>query len=233
MKLILPENNCILCDGSAEVKDGILYIYRAGSFKDVMYELTYLIFGDEECYYCHRKRDKKKAERESNYFSKVTLDHLIPQTFGGPTIPNNMRPSCCNCNELKENMYPEEFEEFRRLSNGNSKESKEELRRCLRRIADEKQRRYYGEIPSLPDEMVCKETIHNIYVNFCIMQPVGVAYEKLKRFFKKYKRLQKPIIISKNRFLLDGYNISLLSKYEKQPVTVILLENVIYMGFPE
>ncbi len=232
MKIVLPEYDCVLCDGVAEVKDGILYIYRAGAFKSVMYELTYLIYGNDECYYCHRRLDKEKAKTDSNYFSKITLDHLIPQTFGGPTIPDNMRPACCSCNEAKENMYPEEFEEFKRYINEVDRDSKEKRSKFKKQIEEKKKRRYYGEIPSLPSDWICSEEIKNIYVNFCIMQPQGLAYEQARRFFRKYKRLQKPIIISKNRFLLDGFNISLLSKYEKQPVAIIVLENVIFRGFP-
>lgn len=65
------------------------------------------------------------------------------------------------------------------------------------------------------------------------MQPLGLTYERLKRFFRQYKRLQKTIIISENRFLLDGFNIILLSKYEKEPLQIIILENVIFKGFPK
>lgn len=233
MNIVLPKEDCVLSNGMAEVKSGVLYIYRAGAFKEIMYDLTYLIYGNDECYYCHRKLDKERAKNDSNYFSKITLDHLVPQTFGGPTIPDNMRPSCCKCNEAKENMYPEEFEEFKKYCDKTDRDSKERRIKFEKQISEKKRRRYYGEIPSLPEEWITEEEIRNIYVNFCIMQPLGYTYEKVNRFFKKYKRLQKPIIISKNRFLLDGFNISLLSKYQKEPVQIIILENVIFRGFPE
>lgn len=233
MKIVLPKDNCVLCNGIAEVKNSFLYIYRAGAFKQVMYELTYLIYGSDECYYCHRKLDKEKAKNDSNYFSKITLDHLIPQTFGGPTIPNNMRPSCCGCNEAKEDMYPEEYEEFKKYYKAKDRVSKEELSKLKKQIEEKKKRRYYGEIPSLPKDWICEEEIRNIYINFCMMQPLGLTYEQLTRSYRKYKRLQKPVILSENRFLLDGFNICLFSKYEKEPVQVIVLENVIFRGFPE
>ena len=233
MRVELPEKNCILCDGMAEVKDGILYIYRAGAFKTVMYELTYLLYGRDECFYCHRRLDKEKSKKDSNYFSKITLDHLIPQTFGGPTIPNNMRPTCCKCTEEKENMYMDEYEKFKALKSDSSKEAKEALIKFKKQVEEKKKRRYYGEIKSLPEEWICHDEIKNIYANFCIMQPLGLTYERLKRFFRQYKRLQKTIIISENRFLLDGFNIILLSKYEKEPLQIIILENVIFKGFPK
>ena len=39
MKVLLPDYNYVFEDGSAEVKDGVLYIYRPGAYKDVMYNV--------------------------------------------------------------------------------------------------------------------------------------------------------------------------------------------------
>lgn len=55
MKIPLPCKDYVFPDGSAEIRDWILYIHRIKSVKDVMYKITYMIYGDDECYYCHRK----------------------------------------------------------------------------------------------------------------------------------------------------------------------------------
>ena len=55
MKLILPEYDFKFEDGIAEVKDGMLFIYKPGAFKEVMYRLTYLIYGKDECFFVPTK----------------------------------------------------------------------------------------------------------------------------------------------------------------------------------
>ena len=232
---MLPDYDFKFEDGIAEVKDGFLYIYKAGAFKEVMYRLTYIIFGKEECYFCHRKLRSNMLEMDNTkYFSKITLDHLIPQTFGGPTITNNLRPACSECNNEKENMYFDEFQEYKKLKsmeNGNYEEEKRKFKKQLA-ITQDKRRR--GEIESIPKEYFTKITFNNIYVNFWIDQPLGNMYAKQNRFLKKYKRLPKPIIISQNKFLLDGFNTILLGKYNyNEKVDIIVLNNVYFAGFPE
>lgn len=235
MKLILPDYNIKLEDGLAEVKDGILYIYKPGSFKEVMYQLTYLIYGKDECYFCHKKLRSNMLEMDNEkYFSQITLDHLIPQEFGGPTITNNLRPACSECNSTKGNMYPEEFLEYRNFDNNKRdkkiKIAKRSFKEALRFTQEQ---RRYGVIESIDKEWFTDESIRNIYVSFWIAEPLGLMYKKQERFFKKYKRLPKPIVVSQNRFLLDGFNTILLAKYNYcERLSIIVLENVIFVGFP-
>ena len=66
------------------------------------------------------------------------------------------------------------------------------------------------------------------------MEPLGYMYHKQEKFLRKYKRLPKPIIISSNRFLLDGFNTILLAKYNHiSKIDTIVLENVVFCGFPD
>lgn len=235
MKLILPDYNIKLEDGLAEVKDGILYIYKPGSFKEVMYQLTYLIYGKDECYFCHKKLRSNMLEMDNEkYFSQITLDHLIPQEFGGPTITNNLRPACSECNSTKGNMYPEEFLEYRNFDNNKrDKKTKIAKRSFKEALRFTQEQRRYGVIESIDKEWFTDESIRNIYVSFWIAEPLGLMYKKQERFFKKYKRLPKPIVVSQNRFLLDGFNTILLAKYNYcERLSIIVLENVIFVGFP-
>lgn len=235
MKLILPDYDFQFEDGLAEIKDGKLYIYKPGSFKEIMYKLTYMIYGNDECYFCHRKLRTNMLELDnSKYFSQITLDHLIPQDFGGPTITNNLRPACSDCNSSKGNMYPDEFDEYKKFDGKKDKASKVEKRQFKESLRLKQERRRFGEIESVNEEWYSDELIRNIYVNFWITEPLGVMYKKQERFFKNYKRLPKPIVISQNRFLLDGFNTILLGKYNfgDKKIKIIILENVYFMGFP-
>lgn len=235
MKLILPDYDIKLGDGLAEVKNGILYIYKPGSFKDVMYQLTYLIYGKDECFFCHKKLRSNMLEMDNEkYFSQITLDHLIPQEFGGPTITNNLRPACSECNSSKGNMYPDEFLEYRKYYNKKrDKESKKARREFKESLRNTQEQRRKGEIESISKEWFTDELIRNIYVSFWIAEPLGAMYKKQERFLKKYKRLPKPIVVSQNRFLLDGFNTILLAKYNYgEQIKIIVLENVIFVGFP-
>lgn len=234
MLLLLPDRDYVFENGAAEIKDGILYIYRAGIFKELMYQLTYLIFGADECYYCHHKiKNSENAKVNPEGFTQITLDHLIPQEFGGPTIPNNLRPSCSGCNGFKGNLYPDEFEQLKQIPQGLGKISGKQIREFKRKISDIQEMRRFGQIPSIPKEWFTSEVFRNIYVNFWIAEPLGYAYKKQETFFRKYKRLPKPIIISSNKFLLDGFTTILLAKYNyKERIDTIVLENVVFQGFP-
>lgn len=54
------------------------------------------------CYYCHRIVP----------FQELTMDHLVPLTRGGRSTRNNLVPSCKDCNNMKKNMLPLEWEEY-------------------------------------------------------------------------------------------------------------------------
>ena len=236
MKLLLPNYNFKFQDGIAEVKNDTLYIYKPGAFKEVMYRLTYMIFGKDRCYFCQRKIRTNMLELDNKkFFSQVTLDHLVPQDFGGPTITNNLHPACSECNSSKGNMYPDEFEEYRKFEGKKDKASKIEKRKFKESLMLKQERRRFGEIESVKKEWFTEELIRNIYVNFWLTEPLGIMYRKQDRFFKKYKRLPKPIIVSQNRFLLDGFNTILLAKYNfiNEKIQIMVLENVFFVGFPE
>lgn len=51
------------------------------------------------CTYCGVKLSWKSC----------TLDHVIPKSKGGSTLPVNLVASCVGCNNKKGNMTPEEF----------------------------------------------------------------------------------------------------------------------------
>lgn len=117
MNILLPEHfKRYDKDGNleAEVKEDILYIYRNVSFKHLMYDITYKIYGNT-CMYCRRQKAN-------------SIDHRIPQDFGGPTITNNLYPSCKTCNNNKSNMLEEEYYHYISLNKEEQDEYSEKLR---------------------------------------------------------------------------------------------------------
>lgn len=240
MVIELPAGNHVFDNNIAEIKDGVLYIYRASFFKDIMYQITYMIYGTD-CYYCHKKFDEQGLLRtdaanqcKGQLFSKLTMDHLVPQEFGGPTIPNNMRPTCNKCNQLKSNWYPEEFEELMGIDKQNNPHYKSERALLKKRITEIQEKRRYGEIPSIPEGWLIDHILRTIYVNFHLVEPIGLEYKRIEMNFKKYRRILKTIIVSGNGFLLDGFNVILFAKKNSiEKIPTIILENVIYKGFPQ
>lgn len=210
MNILLPESfECYDKDGNleAEIRDNILYIYRHFSFRRVMYDITYKIYGNT-CMYCGKK--------EAN-----SIDHRIPQDFGGPTITNNLYPSCKDCNNKKANMLEEEYYHWMSLD----KEEREEYNEELKAIHEDMR---YGTISAIPKEWIQYPPFNMITVNFYIKEPLGAKYNKLRNFFDNYKKHKNPIIISGNGVLLDGFNQIFIGKEENRPdYDQIVLENVI------
>ena len=94
MIIELPREFCMEgpnCKKGAFVDNGILKIRWDVSFRKAMTELTYQMKGRGRCCYC----------KELIPEDEITIDHMYPQEFGGPTITNNMLPSCKKCNNDK------------------------------------------------------------------------------------------------------------------------------------
>jgi len=237
MNILLPDYDCVLEDGVAEIKNKKLYLYKNGVFKDMMYKLTYMIFGSDECYYCHRKLYTNQTEHYENklYFQRISMDHLIPKDFGGPTITNNLRPACTECNTKKGNMFEDEYYEYLKVlqrTANRGKKGRMEKRLFRENIQLTQRLRRYGDIPCLPEEWISKEEVKCILVNYWIGQKKGGSYGQMVEAVKKYNHLVNPITITANSVLVDGFNANLVAiDYEIVPY-ILKLDNVIYSGFP-
>ena len=237
MKILLPDFDCVLCDGAAEVKDNILYLDRLGAHKEVMYKLAYMLYGDDECYYCHRKLRRNQDQFDSKkYFSKISIDHLIPQDFGGPTITDNLRPSCTDCNARKGNLFEDEYYEYlkvvqRTINRG--KQGRQEKRLFREKILFKQELRRFGDVPSLPDDWIAAPgEIKNIWVNYWIGQKKGGSYEQMVADVQKYDYLIKPVTITANGVVVDGFNANLVATFYGVTPIIVRMENVIQCGYP-
>ncbi len=106
-----PLGEVFAINGSMEIENEVLKLHFPINFQEAMYELTYFMKGKEQCFYCSRTFPK----------DKITLDHFIPQDFGGPTIPNNLFLACKKCNSEKTNMLKPFYDKYVSLSTSGEK----------------------------------------------------------------------------------------------------------------
>lgn len=216
MNIVLPQTPFSYNDGAAVVEGNILYIHRQVDFYNLMSELTYATYGREICHYCGKKI----------YPSKLTVDHKIPRSFGGPTITNNLTPSCKACNSRKGNMFENEFFQFMEIESSPEKKAlfKEQIERRQRRL-------YMGKERALPKEWLLDSKVNVVSIRYQLNEPLGGGFYKVERTFKKYGIFLKPIIISSNNHLLDGFNVCLVAKMfgVSDKIEIIRLDNVICM----
>ena len=216
MNIVLPKTPFSYNDGAAIVEDNILYIYRQVDFYSLMSELTYACYVRERCYYCGKPITP----------SKLTVDHKIPRSFGGPTITNNLAQCCKSCNSRKGNMFEEEFWEFMQI------ETSPELKKAFKEQVEQRQKLIYsGSLKVIPIEWLLKTKINVVSIRYQLNEPLGGGFHKAKKTIKKYGNFFKPIIISSNRHLLDGFNVCLLAKMYNvsDKLEIIQLDNVVCM----
>ena len=174
----------------AFIEDGMLKISRDISFRRVMTELTYQIKGRNRCCYCG-----KRIEGD-----EMTIDHMYPQAFGGPTITNNMLPSCKKCNTEKGNLNTSQYKAFLKAKeNGELEEFKKKIKKYQDFI------RKWIEF-DIPQEWLSEKEISNIIVIFNLDENYkSKKYQKIAKYYEEYNHFQKPVIIDKNGFVLDGF----------------------------
>lgn len=195
----------------AWVEDGILKLRVEASFRKAMYELTYELKGRNVCEYCG----------ETFLDEDMTLDHMIPQERGGPTITNNLVPSCRECNSKKSNMTAEQYIKYKNLSGTEKKkyfESFKEYVKCMKK----------NDLLELPDDWISKKEVSEILVRFDFSQEYKKSqYRKVEKFYNEYGHLPKPILVDKKGFLLDGFISLMFAKDNNlRNLSVMVLENV-------
>ena len=141
-----------------------------------------------KCPYCHKIFHRRE----------MTIDHIIPQAVGGPTITNNLVPVCKDCNYAKGDML---LEFFKKAEAGEkeyyikkSEIKSEKLKKCkdfsfLGNWTINMNRR---KIQQLNEKILTKKWTSKI------------KYEQKERFYKEYGRGHRPIIVDRNYRLLAG-----------------------------
>lgn len=227
MNIILPENFTRYDERGRKkvvfIKDGILYMRNDVSFKALMRDVTYAIYGKKVCKCCGRPI-------LANW---LTIDHNIPQDYGGPDITDNLMPYCKYCNESKANLMPDQHLEYLELKN--QKEKLDFIKKC--RVENEKFR-YDKEFLHLckgkelwvKQMDVSKIRGINNQVNYSSGYSdhhKGTKYKKIEKFYSKYQNFQKPIIVDRKKHLLGGYvTVNFARNNRILEVPVIIIENI-------
>ena len=208
-------NRRITDDLGAFIKNDILYI-RYDKFEETMRALAYQMKGDEICYYCGAKLTKNNR----------TLDHLYPRDYGGISIVDNLVPCCKQCNTRKRNLNEEEFRTIDKLQSDFKAlyEYEKEVN-----LTHEQNRRCFGV--SIPYNW------YELKKDYEVLAPVlsgdeykrNKGYIRIAKLYEQYGRICKPVVVTKNNIVVDGFLALMFAKNlsEKVEVPFITLENVI------
>ena len=193
----------------AEVKNGNLLIYQLTRFEDLMYELTYAC-KKRRCTYCGKKLTQKNS----------TLDHRYPRDTGGISNTDNLYPCCPKHNSEKGNLTHEEYLKVQRLP-------KKERKKYLNTIARYREKTFKKIGFVLPKKWVIYEDINKIkYPKKQILR--GKKYHRIVEFYQRYKKIPRPVIVDRNNYILDGYNIIIFANdFRIKKIPVVKLNNVI------
>ncbi len=199
-----------------KVENGKMTIRGVWFWDIIMYKILKIITTDYfpimECYYCHKK--------EKN----LTIDHQYPVAFGGVSLTSNMVFACKDCNGRKGNMNEEEFKEWRTLKNKNRRDSyyNSKIGQKTKKI---KIKGEYGF--DLPHQWISFIDVESIKPLRDLQIRTSKKYKKAYEFVEKNQKIPRPLILSSNYYLLDGYiAYSIAQEFELKNIPVIILNNV-------
>mgnify|MGYP005813624393 CR=1 FL=1 len=193
------------------IVNGILYLKQGQSFQNAMYKLTYFMKGKNYCYYC-----KKKFPRD-----KITMDHMYPRSTGGPTIPENLLPSCKSCNGKKSDMTYSQFRVYLKLHND------KERKAYLASVNALKEGLKITGMYECPNHWITPIQLSNVHTATDFATISESKFQKARIYYNTYHSFQTPIIVDRNYHLLDGFHTLFVARYKQvQFIPGIVLENV-------
>lgn len=201
----------------AYVVDGVLYIEGFISYEDLAYSLAYELNGCQHCYFCGKRLTPKDR----------TLDHLYPRRWGGVSLPENLRPSCKFCNNLKTDMTESQFKQFLKLTSSSARKAFYE--ECVEKNFKIIRKKEFIIPPEWVTMYDASELINYLSFRYLEMHKM----EKLEAYYHKYHQYTHPIIVSSDGWLFKGKHILYLAKKMKNPIVpAIVLENVVVIRNP-
>ncbi len=191
------------------IREGILKIPSHADFRMLMYQLAIANKG-KKCWYCGRRLAH----------SEITMDHLYPQDLGGPTISDNLVPTCGKCNSSKNNFTEQQYQKMIHVD----EDTKKKLRSIYYRQNEERKKKGFV----LPKTWVKQKKIDTISFSLTVGDGYrGKQYNRIAKFYRTYHHFPNPVIVDKVDQLLDGFPLLIYAKdngIEKVPV--IKLDNV-------
>lgn len=214
MIIRLPENYFYAARGPndyAYVAENTLYIEGFVNYEHLMYNLAYTLNGYGRCHYCGCILTR----------SNRTLDHIHPRSWGGVSLPDNLVPSCKNCNNEKTDMTPEQYERFLKIP------SVAKQNAFYQQCVKENEKFMKTKKFLLPEDWVtmydASQLIECLSFKFLEMNKM----EKLEAYYKRVGQYTHPIVVSSNGWLFKGKHILYHARKIHRPVVpAIVLENV-------
>ncbi len=216
MNVLLPKGKFTYKDknGSAKSNGRTLIIHGNVRIYKLMKELTLAIWIrsiGRKCYYCDEQLKK----------GKETLDHMYPQSLGGPYIPNNLVPCCQMCNEHKGNKTRNQFEDM-------NTDDPKERRTLSKQFDEENQEIVKNKGFVLPDDWLTEFDITNLPETLFAIDYDDVRTEKVAQFYDENGHYKTPVIISGNGYILSGMQyVCHAKKLGMTHITAIVLKNVL------
>jgi len=196
----------------AYVTNGTLYVEGFINYEDLAYSLAYELHGCQHCCYCGKRLTPKNR----------TLDHLYPRRWGGVSLPENLKPSCKSCNNLKTDMTEAQFSHFLKLTSSDSRAMFYD--KCIEKNLGIIQKKDF----IIPSEWITFFDATEIvnYLSFRFLE--SHKMEKLEAYYRQYHQYTHPIIVSSDGWIFKGKHILYLAKKNKNPIVpAIVLENVV------
>ena len=199
----------------AYVRDGILYMSPYMDFEKLMYSMAYLLKGEDKCFYCHRPL----------HSGNRTIYHTFPRGLGGVSITDNLKPCCNKCNLEKGDLTSKQYNQISKLQ---SKKAKREAIEKAQKSNLEEIKKYGILIPRKWYEM---KSQYSVIGTITSDRPSKSSYKyrKLLKKYETYKKICRPVVVSSNRFVLDGFMVLFMVKNLELKIEIpfITLENVV------
>lgn len=209
MNIILPCQDLKTKD--LRIGNGILYLRYGVSFQSTMYNLTYFMKGKNYCYYCKRSIPR----------NEITMDHMYPRSTGGPTIPQNLIPSCKRCNAEKADMTFAQYQFYLKLG------SESERKAYLSKVTSLKEGIKSTGLFEIPNEWITPVKTSEIHTSVDFANISETKFQKIKLYYETYHSFQVPMILDRNLYSLDGFYVLFVAKSSNIPyVPAIILDNV-------
>lgn len=217
MKIQLPETFIYTNrskNASAYIKNGILYVKGHVNFEQLMYTITYTVKGYDKCYYCGCELTDKNR----------TLDHMYPRRWGGVSIPENLIPSCKDCNRDKMDMSYNQFMQYIKLKT--NKEKEQFYNKCLQTNLKVRKRAKFV----LDSNWLSVYDIRELLKYMKFDQLEESKSKNLAAYYRNWGQYTHPIIVSSNDWVFKGKHIlNHAKKIKRKSVMAIVLDNVVVL----
>lgn len=180
---------------------------------DIMYAMMYYMMYQDKivCPYCGH----------TIKVSQLTIDHKYPRHYGGISIISNLELCCRKCNSIKGDLNKKEFEQVMEIVD------EMERKAAIVQILKEKEKKRFQSF--LPQDWITSMGIHEICMrkNYHDLNFEGkINYNS---YVSEFKRVKRPIIVDKNKVILDGLPWYLAAKKNGLThIDTVFLENCIW-----